>query len=88
MEPRRASWLRVTAVLVTSALVVGGIVAALSAATAAPFCAAGATGEDCRGLVATLARRAGILAGAVNVLMALLAAGLLGMVPQDDRDRA
>ena len=62
--------------------------AALSAATAAPLCAPGIGGDECRGLVTTLARRAGILAGGVTVLMTLLAAGLLRMVSQDDRDRA
>ena len=36
----------------------------------------------------TLARRAGIVAGGAAVIMVLLAAGLVKMLDQDDRDRA
>ena len=82
------SWIRRAAVLVAVGMLVGGTVAALSVATSAPLCAPGGVGADCRDLVATLGRRTGILAGATTLVMTLLAAGLLRMVAQDDRDRA
>lgn len=66
----------------------GALVATVSVLTAVPFCAGGVEGEECRGLVVTLARRAGVVAGAATVLMLLLAAGLLKMLMQQDRDRA
>jgi hypothetical protein len=75
-------------VLVAAGLLVGTLVAAVSVATAAPFCGSGLEGEECRGLVVTLARRAGLVAGAAAVLMVLVAAGLVRMLTQTDRDRA
>ena len=86
-EPR-ASWIRRAAILVAVGILVGGAVAALSVSTTAPLCAPGGVGADCRDLVATLGRRTGILAGVTTLVMTLLAAGLLRMVAQDDRDRA
>lgn len=83
-----SSRVKLALVLVASGLLVGALVAAVSVATAAPFCASGTAGADCRGLVATLARRAGLVAGGATVLMVLLAAGLVKMLDQDDRDRA
>ena len=80
--------LRLALVLVASGLLVGTLVAAVSVATAAPFCSSGSAGTDCRDLVVTLARRAGIVAGGAAVIMVLLAAGLVKMLDQDDRDRA
>jgi len=74
--------------MVTSALLVGTLVAAVSVGTAAPFCSGGAGAEPCRELVVTLARRAGLVAGAATVVMVLLAAGLLRMLAQDDSHRA
>jgi hypothetical protein len=68
--------------------VVGAVVAAVSVATAVPFCGQGFQGDECRALVVTLARRAGLVAGAATVLMVLVAAGLVRMLTQDDRDRA
>lgn len=62
--------------------------AAVSVATAVPFCGPGLPGEECRVLVVTLARRAGLVAGAATVFMVLVAAGLIRMLTQDDRDRA
>ena len=82
------SRLKLALVLVASGLLVGALVAAVSVATAAPFCSSGISGADCRDLVATLARRAGLVAGGATVLMVLLAAGLVKMLNQDDRDRA
>ena len=79
---------KLTAILVASGLLVGALVAAVSVATAAPFCPSGFPGEECRSLVVTLARRAGIVAGAAAVLMVLVAAGLIRMLSQDDRRRA
>lgn len=87
-EPPRWSRLKLALVLVASGLLVGALVAAVSVATAAPFCSAGGSGVECRDLVATLARRAGLVAGGATVLMILLAAGLVKMLNQDDRDRA
>jgi hypothetical protein len=75
-------------ILLASGLLVGALVAAVSAATAAPFCSSGVAGADCRDLVATLAQRAGIVAGGAAVLMVLLAAGLVKMLAQDDLARA
>jgi hypothetical protein len=75
-------------VLVAAGLLVGALVAAVSVATAAPFCGSGLEAEECRGLVVTLARRAGLVAGAATVVMVLLAAGLIRMLTQGDRDRA
>lgn len=75
-------------VLAASGMLVAAVVAAVSVATAAPFCSAGIGGADCRELVATLARRAGLMAGGATVIMVLLAAGLLKMLDQDDHDRA
>jgi hypothetical protein len=83
-----SSRLKLALVLVASGLLVGALVAAVSVATAAPFCTTGTAGADCRDLVATLARRAGLVAGGATVLMVLLAAGLVKMLDQDDRDRA
>jgi hypothetical protein len=73
---------------VAGGLLVGALVAAVSVATAAPFCGLGVQGDECRALVVTLARRAGLVAGAAAVLMVLVAAGLARMLTQDDRDRA
>jgi hypothetical protein len=73
---------------VAAGLLVGALVAAVSVATAVPFCGPGLPGEECRALVVTLARRAGLVAGAATVFMVLLAAGLIRMLTQDDRDRA
>jgi hypothetical protein len=80
--------LKLAAILIASGLLVGALVAAVSVGTAAPFCPAGPPGEECQALVVTLARRAGIVAGAAAVLMGLLAAGLIRMLSQDDRQRA
>jgi hypothetical protein len=80
--------LKLAAILIASGLLVGALVAAVSVGTAAPFCPAGPSGEECQLLVVTLARRAGIVAGAAAVLMGLLAAGLIRMLSQDDRQRA
>lgn len=85
---RRQEVLRLAAILVASGLLVGALVAAVSVGTAAPFCPSGPSGEDCQVLVVTLARRAGIVAGAAAVFMGLLAAGLIRMLSQDDRQRA
>ena len=82
------SRVKLSLVLIASGLLVGALVAAVSVTTAAPFCSSGVAGADCRDLVATLARRAGLVAGGATVLMVLLAAGLVKMLSQDDRDRA
>jgi hypothetical protein len=87
-ERPAARRLRLALILVASGLLVGALVAAVSVATAAPFCSSGVAGADCRELVATLAQRAGIVAGGAAVLMVLLAAGLLKMLDQDDVNRA
>jgi hypothetical protein len=84
----RGSRYKLVLVLIASGLLVGALVAAVSVATAAPFCSTGVAGADCRDLVATLAQRAGIVAGGAAVLMVLLAAGLLKMLDQDDANRA
>lgn len=84
----RFGWVKLAAILVASGLLVGALVAAVSVATAAPFCSTGAAGEECRALVVTLARRAGLVAGAAAVLMGLLAAGLIRMLSQDAHLRA
>lgn len=88
LERKAAARLKLALVLLASGLLVGSLVAAVSVATAAPFCTIGVAGADCRDLVATLARRAGLVAGGAAVLMVLLAAGLVRMLNQDDRDRA
>jgi hypothetical protein len=85
---RRHELLRLAAILVAAGLLVGALVAAVSVGTAAPFCPPGPSGEECQALVVTLARRAGLVAGAAAVLMGLLAAGLIRMLSQDDRQRA
>lgn len=85
---RRHEVLRLSAILVAGGLLVGALVAAVSVGTAAPFCPSGPSGEDCQTLVVTLARRAGIVAGAAAVLMGLLVAGLIRMLSQEDRQRA
>jgi len=85
---RRYEVLRLAAILVASGLLVGALVAAVSVGIAAPFCPAGPSGDECQALVVTLARRAGIVAGAAAVLMGFLAAGLIRMLSQDDRQRA
>jgi hypothetical protein len=87
-RPAAASRIKLALVLVASGLLVGALVAAVSVATAAPFCTTGTAGAECRDLVATLARRAGLVAGSAAVVMVLLAAGLARMLTQDDRDRA
>ena len=84
----RGSRWKLALVLVASGLLVSAVVAAVSVATAAPFCSSGVGGADCRELVATLARRAGLMAGGATVIMVLLAAGLLKMLDQEDHDRA
>jgi hypothetical protein len=84
----RTSPLKVAALLVASGLLVAALVSAVSVGTAAPSCPGGLGGEECRGLIVTLARRAGLVAGGAAVLMFLLAAGLVRMLAQDDRDRA
>ena len=86
-QPRMSPW-KLAALLVAAGLLVGALVAAVSVGTAAPFCPGGVGGEQCRGLVVTLARRAGLVAGGATVVMILLAAGLVKMLAQDDRDRA
>jgi hypothetical protein len=85
---RRTEVWRLAAILVAGGLLVGAMVAAVSVGTAAPFCPSGPTGGDCQALVVTLARRAGIVAGAAAVLMGLLVAGLIRMLSQDDQRRA
>ena len=85
---RRPGVLKLGAILVASGLLVGALVAAVSVGTAAPFCPSGPSGQDCQALVVTLARRAGLVAGAATVLMVLIAAGLVRMLSQDDRQRA
>jgi hypothetical protein len=85
---RRHEVLRLVAILVASGLLVGALVAAVSVGTASPFCPSGPSGDECQALVVTLARRAGIVAGAASVLMVLIAAGLIRMLSQDDRQRA
>jgi hypothetical protein len=87
-EPSRFGWVKLAALLLASGLLVGGVVAAVSVGTSAPHCGQGVSGEECRALVGTLARRAGIVAGGAAVLMVLLAAGLVRMLWQDDRQRA
>ena len=87
MKRRTEVW-RLAAILVAGGLLVGAMVAAVSVGTAAPFCPSGPTGGDCQALVVTLARRAGIVAGAAAVLMGLLVAGLIRMLSQDDQRRA
>jgi uncharacterized membrane protein len=84
----RFGWVRIALVLVAAGLLVGALVAAVSVATAVPFCGHGIQGDQCRSLVVMLARRAGLVAGAATVVMVLLAAGLLRMLTQTDRDRA
>jgi hypothetical protein len=84
----RFGWVKLALLLVAAGLLVGTLVAAVSVATAAPFCGSGIEAEECRGLVVTLARRAGLVAGAAAVLMVLLAAGLIRTLSQRDRDRA
>ena len=88
MERRRTSPWKVAALLVAGGLLVGALVAAVSVGTASPFCPGGLGGEECRGLIVTLARRAGLVAGGATVVMILLAAGLVRMLAQDDSDRA
>lgn len=88
MDRARAPWWKLALLLVAGGLVVGAVVAAVSVATSAPLCDTGLQGEACRGLVVTLARRAGLVAGGATVLMVLLVAGLIRMLAQDDRDRA
>ena len=68
--------MKLALLLVAAGLLVGALVAAVSVATALPFCGSGVEGDECRALVVTLARRAGLVAGAAAVLMVLLAAGL------------
>lgn len=87
MKRRTEVW-KLAAILVAGGLLVGTLVAAVSVGTAAPFCPSGPTGGDCQALVVTLARRAGIVAGAAAVLMGLLVAGLIRMLSQDDQRRA
>ncbi|MGH2691003.1 MAG: hypothetical protein ACRDHM_00680 [Actinomycetota bacterium] len=82
------SLLKLSLLLVASGLLVGALVSAVSVATAAPFCSAGVAGADCRDLVATLARRAGLVAGGATIIMVMLAAGLVKMLNQEDRNRA
>jgi hypothetical protein len=88
MTERGASRIKLALVLIASGLLVGALVATVSVATAAPFCSSGEAGADCQQLVVTLARRAGLVAGVATVLMVLLAAGLVKMLAQDDRQRA
>lgn len=85
---RRSEVAKLAAILVASGLLVGSLVAAVSVGTATPFCPSGPSGADCHDLVVTLARRAGLVAGAATVLMVLIAAGLVRMLSQDDRQRA
>lgn len=80
--------MKLALLLVAAGLLVGALVAAVSVATALPFCGSGVEGDECQALVVTLARRAGLVAGAAAVLMVLLAAGLLRTLTQTDRDRA
>ena len=80
--------IKLALVLVAAGLLVGTLVAAVSVATAAPFCTSGSAGTECRDLVVTLARRAGLVAGGAAVIMVLLAAGLVRMLKQDDQERA
>ena len=87
-RPARMSRITFALILVASGLLVGTLVAAVSVGTAAPFCPSGLAGENCRGLVVKLAQRAGVVAGGATVIMALLVAGLVRMLAQDDRDRA
>ena len=87
-ESRAGSRVKLALVLVAGGLLVGTLVSAVSVATAAPFCTSGAAGTDCRDLVVTLARRAGLVAGGAAVMMVLLAAGLMRMLKQDDHERA
>jgi hypothetical protein len=84
----KASRITLILILAGAGLLVGTLVAAVSAGTAAPFCPSGLAGEDCRGLVVTLAKRAGLVAGGATVVMVLLVMGLVRMLAQDDRDRA
>lgn len=88
MTEKAASRIKLALVLIASGLLVGALVAAVSVTTAAPFCSSGSAGADCRDLVATLAQRAGIVAGGATVIMVLLAAGLMRMLTQDDHQRA
>ena len=87
-ESKTGSTIKLGLVLVAAGLLVGTLVAAVSVATAAPFCTSGSAGTDCRDLVVTLARRAGLVAGGAAVIMVLLAAGLVRMLKQDDHERA
>jgi hypothetical protein len=87
-ESKTGSRLKLGLVLVAGGLLVGTLVAAVSVASAAPFCTSGSAGTDCRELVVTLARRAGLVAGGAAVIMVLLAAGLARMLKQDDHARA
>jgi hypothetical protein len=85
---RRLGWVKLGLILVAAGLLVGALVAAVSVATAVPFCGPGVAGDRCRELVVSLARRAGLVAGAATLLMVLVAAGLVRMLVQNDRDRA
>ena len=87
-EPIPYGRLKLALALVAAGLLVGTLVAAVSVGTAAPFCSSGSAGTDCRDLVVTLARRAGLVAGGAVVMMILLAAGLVRMLKQDDHERA
>lgn len=81
---------RLAVVLLASGLLVGTVVAVASSVTSAAVCPSPyvAGSGSCYRLVETLAIRAGLVAGAATVIMALLVAGLVKMAAQDDRDRA
>lgn len=87
-DPPRTSPVTLAAFLAGAGLVVGLVVAAVSAASSLAICGTGVPGEQCRGLVLTLATRAGLVAGLAVVFMGLVVVGLLRMVSQDDRQRA
>ena len=72
--------------LVTAGLLVGGVVAATSAATGVLMCRFDTVGA-CHALVRTLAIRVGLVVGGMAVLMFLLVAGLMKMTADDEERR-
>lgn len=73
--------------LLVASVVAGSLVAALSAVTGVPHCAALGSGDDCRALVRTLSINVGAMAAVVTAVMALFVAGLGRMWRQDEEDR-
>ncbi|MGH2724304.1 MAG: hypothetical protein ACRDI0_08565 [Actinomycetota bacterium] len=74
--------------LVAMGLVVGLVVAFASSLTGRSLCGVGEAGRECLELTRTLAIRTGAVAGVATVVMGLVAAGLLRMLSQGERQRA